>query len=108
MTLSRTSQVDEEQVLSVLRGVLDPEIGLNIVDLGLIYSVQADASGHVSVAMTLTSMACPLQAAFREAVEAALWQGLPELTGVSVNMVWQPPWNPNMISAEGRAKLGMR
>jgi metal-sulfur cluster biosynthetic enzyme len=98
----------EDQILAVLRRVIDPEVGLNIVDLGLIYSVHVNPGGHVTVAMTLTTMACPLQATFRQAVEAALWQALPDLTGVQVDLVWVPPWNPHMISAEGRMQLGMR
>jgi metal-sulfur cluster biosynthetic enzyme len=98
----------EDQILAVLRRVIDPEIGLNIVDLGLIYSVRVNSAAHVTVAMTLTTMACPLQATFRQAVEAALWQALPDLTGVQVDLVWVPPWGPHMISAAGRAQLGMR
>ncbi|MCC6165971.1 MAG: metal-sulfur cluster assembly factor [Caldilineaceae bacterium] len=98
----------EEQVLAALRQVMDPELGLNVVDLGLIYSVALTPAGRVSVTMTLTTMACPLQAGFRQAVEATLWQALPAVTGVQVDIVWDPPWNPSMISAAGRAQLGMR
>ena len=87
--------------------VIDPELGLNVVDLGDLNSVQFSSSGSVALTMTLTTVACPLQASFRETVEAALWQGLPELTGVDVEIVWYSPWNPNMISAAGRSQLGM-
>lgn len=98
--------VTEEQVYAALKQVIDPEIGLNIADLGLIYSLDIAQNGHVTVIMTLTTQACPMNASFPEWVEAALWQFVPGVSGVSVNLVWDPAWTPAMISPEGRALLG--
>lgn len=107
MSLTAASPaVTEEQVYAALKQVIDPELGLNIVDLGLIYSLEIGPGGHVTVTMTLTTPACPLNASFPEWVEAALWQFVPGVSGVSVNVVWHPPWAPAMISPEGRALLG--
>lgn len=107
MTAPTALAVSEEQVYAALKRVIDPELGINIVDLGLIYSVDISPEGQVEVTMTLTTAGCPLQASFSEAIERALWQTIPNLAGVSMNIVWEPPWNPDMVSAEGRELLGM-
>ena len=97
----------EEMVLTAIKAVIDPELGLNIVDLGLIYSVDIEADGRIAITMTLTTPGCPLHASFAQEIERVLWQSIPDLTGVQVELVWDPPWNPVMISPEGRTLLGI-
>lgn len=99
--------ISEEMVDTALKGVIDPELGINIVDLGLIYSIDIDPAAHVSITMTLTTPGCPLHASFAQEIERVLWQSIAELSGVSVELIWDPPWNPLMISAEGRSLLGI-
>jgi len=101
-----TTFISDDIVYAALRAVIDPELGLNIVDLGLIYNVDIGADSRIAVTMTLTTPGCPLHASFAQEIERVLWQSIPDLTGVSVELVWQPPWNPMMISPEGRAILG--
>jgi metal-sulfur cluster biosynthetic enzyme len=98
--------VTEERVYTALREVIDPELGLNIVDLGLVYGVEI-GDGSVSVIMTLTTPGCPLHASFRDQIEATLWRALPGLQSVGVELVWDPPWTPEMLTPEGRAELGL-
>ena len=97
----------DDLVYAALREVMDPELGLNIVDLGLIYDVNIGQEGRIAIEMTLTTPGCPLHASFREEIERTLWRSFPDLQGVSVALVWDPPWTPEMISPEGRAELGL-
>lgn len=95
--------VDPQRVLSTLREVIDPELGLDVVALGLVYEVHL-VGGSVLVVMTLTTPGCPLHATIREDVV----QRLGAVSGcedVEVQLVWDPPWTPERISAEGRAHL---
>jgi metal-sulfur cluster biosynthetic enzyme len=100
----------KEDVVSVLRTCRDPEIPVNIVDLGLIYDVDvheatATAPGYdVSVKMTLTSPACPLSHAISDEVHRKLL-GLDGVQHAKVDLVWEPVWHPSMITAEGRRHL---
>lgn len=103
MTEPETPPVAEEQIYSTLRKLLDPELGVNIVDLGLIYDVQIQG-GNVAIRMTLTTRGCPMHASFVQAVERAV-RGLDGVTGVTAEVVWEPAWNPDMISPEGRRAL---
>lgn len=101
-----TSPLTEELVLDTLRQVIDPEIGCNIVDLGLIYSVRISGSA-VTVTMTLTTPGCPMHESISQGVRWALLA----LDGVSladVEVVWDPPWNPGMVTEQGRiaARVG--
>lgn len=95
-----------EQIMDALRQCYDPEIPVNIVDLGLIYDVQHDDAGNVSVKMTLTSQGCPAAQAIPDQVKARVGQ-IAEVRDVAVNVVWEPVWNPSMISAAARAQLGL-
>ncbi len=88
-----------------LRGVLDPEIGVNIVDLGLVYLARK-AGEQVEVRMTLTSRACPMGAMVVEDVRMRVSQCFPEAARVDVELVWDPPWNPDFITDAGRSALG--
>jgi metal-sulfur cluster biosynthetic enzyme len=99
--------LSEETVNEVLAEVIDPELGINIVDLGLIYSVEIGDDDHVSIVMTLTTPGCPLHASFALEIERVLWRSFPAITGVSIELVWHPSWNPTMISPQGRAMLGL-
>jgi metal-sulfur cluster biosynthetic enzyme len=93
-------------VLETLRQVLDPEIDCNIVDLGLIYSVHIEG-GRVGVQMTLTTPGCPMHDSIAWGVKAAL-QNLPGVEEAEVEVVWDPPWNPSMMSDYGRSRVGLR
>jgi metal-sulfur cluster biosynthetic enzyme len=107
MTSLLRTFITEEMVLAAIKAVIDPELGLNIVDLGLIYSMEIAEDGRITITMTLTTPGCPLHASFAQEIERVLWQSIPELTGVFIELVWDPPWNPMMISPEGRALLGI-
>ena len=104
MTTTMTS-LDENTVLQALRQVIDPELGCNLVDLGLIYSTEID-DGHVRVAMTLTTQGCPMHESLIEGVRAVLLD-LEGVTSVEVEVVWDPPWNPGMMTPAGRARVGL-
>lgn len=91
-----SNPITEAAVLDALRQVLDPEIGMNIVELGLIYDVAIAGSG-VRVAMTLTSAGCPMGESIRSGTEIALLN-LPGVSAAHVELVFDPPWHPGMIS----------
>jgi metal-sulfur cluster biosynthetic enzyme len=97
--------VDEDTVRDALRSVLDPEAGMNIVDLGLIYGIDATDAG-VTVQMTMTSAACPMADMIVDDVHAALEGALPKDTPVEVEMVWDPPWTPDRMSGFAREHFG--
>ena len=94
----------EEEVWHALAGILDPEFGLNIVDLGLIYSVSCIRS-EIAVVMTLTTPSCPAGSWIYEGVKTALLD-LPGATQVNVNLVFDPPWTAEMLSDNARRQLG--
>ncbi|MCG8457074.1 MAG: DUF59 domain-containing protein [Holophagales bacterium] len=96
----------DEQVVEALETVYDPEIPVNIYELGLIYNVAVDESGHCNVVMTLTSPACPVAGTLPEEVrQKAL--GVPGVETCDVDVVWDPVWNPSMMSEAARLELGM-
>jgi metal-sulfur cluster biosynthetic enzyme len=98
-------QIDEPTILQTLRQVIDPELGCNIVDLGLIYSITITGS-KVSVLMTLTTPGCPMHESIRWRVRTALL----DLAGVDdaeVEVVWDPPWNAAMMTEFGRRATGV-
>jgi len=103
MTQPGPSSITEEQIYNALRKLIDPELGVNIVDLGLIYDVQIQG-GDIGIRMTLTTRGCPMHASFVQAVDRALRE-VPGVTGVTVDIVWEPAWNPDMISPEGKQAL---
>jgi metal-sulfur cluster biosynthetic enzyme len=95
----------EQAMRTALKAVLDPEIGINIVDLGLVYGVVADpADGTVDVEMTLTSMGCPLTEVLHQQCTLVLSR-LPGVENVNVNFVFSPPWSTDMISEEASDEL---
>lgn len=95
----------EKIVLDALRQVIDPELGCNIVDLGLIYDIKIEG-GKVAVKMTLTSAGCPMQESLASGVHAVLL-GTDGVEDASVEVVFDPPWNPQMLSEEARGVLGI-
>lgn len=94
-----------ETVVAALRQVLDPELGVNIVDLGLVYSAEME-DGHVNVAMTLTTPGCPLIGPIKDMAERAIWQQVPGVESVDIQIVWSPRWRPAMMSEAARDQLG--
>jgi metal-sulfur cluster biosynthetic enzyme len=91
----------EDDIRSAMKQVEDPELGINVVDLGLLYGVRQDEEGNVTLDMTLTSMGCPLTEQILSDSRAAL-DGLDGVRGVDINWVWDPPWSPDSMSEEGR------
>lgn len=94
--------VTAEDIKEAMRDVIDPELGVNIVDLGLLYDMRFTASGGVILEMTLTSAACPLTDMIEQQVRLIL-EGM--VTEVSFQWVWMPPWGPDRITDEGREQL---
>jgi len=95
----------EGQVVEALRTCYDPEIPVNIYEMGLIYDVRVALDGGVLVTMTLTSPSCPAAQSLPREVEAKI-RAIPGVTAVSVNVVWDPQWNPSMMSEAARLELG--
>jgi FeS assembly SUF system protein len=95
-----------EPVLEALRGVHDPEIPVNIVELGLIYELLAKEGGVVYVEMTLTTPACPVAQSMPGEVEAAV-RTVPGVNDVRVKLVWSPPWDRDRMSEEAKLELGL-
>lgn len=96
-----------DQVREILKEVYDPEIGIDIINLGLVYGIDIDERNNVTVTMTLTSPACPLGPILIAQIEALVGQ-LPGVGNVTVNLVWSPPWDPfTMCSEEAKAELGL-
>ena len=98
--------LNEPAVLAALRQVMDPEIGCNVVDLGLIYDV-AITGPNVTVQMTLTTPGCPMSESIAQGAQWALL-GIPGVEDAAVELVWDPPWQPAMMTDVGRAAIGMR
>ena len=88
-----------------LRRVIDPELGINIVDLGLVYAVEPH-DGRVDVVLTMTTPACPLSAVIEDEVREALFEGFDDVDEVRVAVVFEPAWGPAMMSDAARDKLG--
>jgi metal-sulfur cluster biosynthetic enzyme len=94
-----------ELVYELLHEVIDPEVGVNIVDLGLIYGVQVSAP-VVQVRMTLTTPGCPLSGYMRDSIEQVLTGSLRGITATDVDIVWDPAWGPEMMTDEAKRQLG--
>jgi len=94
----------EQSVREVLLQVIDPEVGENIVDLGLVYGIEVE--GNVAkVTLTMTSAACPMGEMLLDDIHTTLTRMLPSDLGFEVNLVWEPPWNPDMMSVEAKQRL---
>lgn len=99
--------ITKEQVLEQLKTIIDPEININIVDLGLIYDVEThDKQGLVTITMTLTTPGCPLSFVFEEWIPEAV-KKVDGVKTVKINLVWEPPWDPDKISDEAKEEMGI-
>ena len=98
----QASQVGRDDVLEALKDVVDPELGINVVDLGLIYDVSLDHDKTAIIDLTLTSAACPLTDVIEDQTRQAL-EGVSN--GFRINWVWMPPWGPDKITDDGREML---
>ncbi len=94
-----------EEIREALKQVYDPELNINVVDLGLVYETEHDDDGNVHVTMTLTSPGCPIGPMVGEMVQDAL-APLEGIKNVDVDIVWTPPWRPEMMSEEAKLELG--
>lgn len=94
-----------EQVTDALRVVIDPEIGINIVDLGLVYDVEVTDEGEVHITHTLTSMGCPLGPIIDTDIREAL-APIEGVSSITTELVWQPPWGPDRMSDFAKSALG--
>ncbi len=101
VSLAGTTVTDEE-VFEALKDVVDPELGINVVDLGLVYAVHLDAERNAVIDMTLTSAACPLTDVIEDQTNSAL-EGM--VNDVAINWVLMPPWGPDKITDDGRDQL---
>ena len=97
-----SNQAAVADITEAMKDVIDPELGINVVDLGLIYDVTDDESNVAVLDMTLTSAACPLQDVIEDQTRSVL-QDL--VSDVRINWVWMPPWGPNKITDDGREQL---
>jgi FeS assembly SUF system protein len=100
------SQDLKSKVIEVLETCYDPEIPVNIYELGLIYDVDIDPSGAVSIQMTLTSPACPVAGSLPPEVENKV-KNIEGVSSVKVDLVWEPPWTPDKMTEAARLQLGM-
>ena len=96
--------ITETAIRDALRQVIDPELGINIVDLGLVYAIEIDGA-RVRVVMTMTSPACPLGDYLKDLVDSTVKWRVREVEDVDIVLVWEPPWNPDMMSDEARQQL---
>ena len=92
----------DEDIMEALMDVVDPELGINVVDLGLVYGVGVDDGNIATIDMTLTSAACPLTDVIEDQLRAALTE---VVTDFRINWVWMPPWGPDKITDDGREML---
>ncbi len=95
-----------KDVVETLRGTLDPEVGMNIVDMGLIYGISIDTKNDIELRLTMTSPTCPVINIMVADVEMRL-ESLPEVGKVKINLVWEPPWTPDMMSEDYRLAMGI-
>ncbi|EAD5680079.1 metal-sulfur cluster assembly factor [Listeria innocua] len=97
----------KENLIGALEQVIDPELGIDIVNIGLVYDVELDEDGLCTVSMTLTTMGCPLAGILTEQVQMAL-SDIPEVKDTNVNLVWNPPWTKDRMSRYAKIALGIR
>jgi metal-sulfur cluster biosynthetic enzyme len=95
-----------DDVLAALKTVIDPELGVNIVDLGLVYRAERSVNG-INIELTMTTPACPLGEMMSEEIKLVLRNRFPDVADVAVAIVWDPPWSPELMSEESRRQLGI-
>ena len=103
-TLEEINQT-EDNIMQLLKTVIDPEVEINIVDLGLIYNIDYDGNKNIDITMTLSTPSCPIGDTIVMSVIQAVKDGFPDYE-VNANLVFDPPWTPEMISEEGKKILG--
>jgi len=96
----------EEGIVETLKTVFDPEIPVNIYEMGLIYDIAIEPTGEVAIAMTLTSPGCPVAGSLPGEVQTKI-ERVPGVTAARIDLVWEPAWNPSMMSEAARLQLGM-
>jgi FeS assembly SUF system protein len=106
MAEKRAEEEIENGIVEALKTVFDPEIPVNIYELGLIYDVDLQPGGQVQVKMTLTSPGCPVAGSLPGEVKNKV-EAVPGVTAADVELVWDPAWNPSMMSEAARLQLGM-
>ena len=94
-----------EDVEEAMRDVVDPELGINVVDLGLVYGVKVEEDNTATIDMTLTSAACPLTDVIEDQTASVLTGGAGVVRDFQINWVWMPPWGPEKITDDGREQL---
>lgn len=94
-----------DKILTALKSVYDPELNINVVDLGLIYNVEVTETADVTITMTLTTPGCPLHDSITSGVRYCV-EGIEETRNVEVNLVWEPAWSPEKMTPEGLRLLG--
>ena len=99
---SERVKATEDDIVEAMKDVVDPELGINVVDLGLVYGQQVHEDGTITLDMTLTSAACPLTDVIEDQTRTAL---APLVDDVRINWVWMPPWGPDKITDDGREQL---
>ncbi|WP_409304632.1 metal-sulfur cluster assembly factor [Peribacillus sp. SCS-155] len=97
----------KDNIYGALEQVIDPELGIDIVNLGLVYDVDLDDEGILTVTMTLTAMGCPLAGTIVDQVKIAV-EDIPEVKDTEVNIVWNPPWSKDRMSRYAKIALGIR
>jgi FeS assembly SUF system protein len=109
-TPSLTSSTDtsdvENAIVEALKTVFDPEIPVNIYEMGLIYDIDVEPSGEVAIVMTLTSPACPVAGSLPGEVQGKI-ERVPGVAAARIDLVWEPAWNPSMMSEAAKLELGM-
>lgn len=99
------SKPTEADIRNALRVVIDPEAGMNIVDLGLVYGITVD-DRSVKIELTMTSPACPMGEMMVDEIRQTLQKAFPDGIDVAVKLVWEPPWNPSMMSEQAKRHFG--
>ncbi len=99
------AMITEEQAREALKEIIDPEVGVNIVDLGLVYGIHI-TDDKMNVSMTMTTRACPLVELIKDQATKALEKEFPDMAVIIVDMVWDPPWDAEMMSDTARKTLG--
>lgn len=97
-----STMANDDDVLEAMKDVVDPELGINVVDLGLVYGVSVEEGNIATIDMTLTSAACPLTDVIEDQTRAALLEVVDDF---KINWVWMPPWGPDKITDDGREML---
>lgn len=103
--MANTAHLSSDQIREALREVIDPEVGINIVDLGLVYYIDPTPD-QITIDMTMTSPACPMGPYIQDDVEQTLKDLAGESTAIQVNVVWDPPWSPDKMSDWAKSYLG--